>query len=72
MALFAVVCKWADRRGQVVTNVGHEAIVVEAADVNEAQDIAYAARPDLWADDGLTRQAAVHPATRPTDSKESR
>jgi hypothetical protein len=63
--LFAVVCKWKDFRSSVVVD-GHEAIVVEAADANEAQDAAYAARPDLWEDHGtgFFRETAVHPATR--------
>lgn len=61
--LFAVVCKWKDLAGMEVRAEGHEAIMVEAADANEAQGIASAARPDLWARDGLLRETAVHPAT---------
>lgn len=62
--LFAVICKWKDRRTPVVDE-GHEAIVVEAADSNEALLAAHAARPDLWENHGprFSRETAVHPAS---------
>ena len=70
--LFAVVCKWADLRGPVVKDRGHIALIVEAADANEAQNLAYTARPDLWERDGYTRSTAVHPATSVSELEASR
>lgn len=69
--LFAVVCKWADRRvphGET----GRLAIVVEAANAIEAELAANAARPDLWERDGLTRETAVHPAVQLAHTKEGK
>jgi len=61
---FAVVCKWADRRGPVLKDEGHEAVVVEASNANEALLAVSLARPDLWEPNCFTRETAVHHATR--------
>jgi hypothetical protein len=60
---FAVVCRWSDRR-RVPYLTGHEAVVVTAANANEALLLAHAARPDLWETPaaGFYRETAVHPA----------
>lgn len=64
MSLFAVVCNWKVLSGMEVRAEGHEALVVEASDANQALALASAVRPDLWErESGVYRETAVHPAT---------
>lgn len=60
---FVVVCKWADRR-RAPDVIGHEALVLEAANAEDALLQANEQRPDLWEIPGVgfSRQTEVHPA----------